>query len=131
MRKFIVHTRPLPGCCKTSDAPTVVEVEGEVVSAIEDPSVMWLPEGEFRFRILKPESLSEFQEVKQSDGSKKKVMVSPIYHSHAVYPDLSHARFVAESLVVQAFEFNKRKYGTEFTEEEIAQKCSEITEIFL
>ena len=40
MKKFVVHTRPFPGCCKgAGDLPTIVEVEGEVVSSLEDPSV--------------------------------------------------------------------------------------------
>lgn len=33
MKKFIVHIRALPGCCKTGDAPIVMEVEGELIAA--------------------------------------------------------------------------------------------------
>jgi len=54
MKKFIIHNRALAGHPKTGEAPSVVEVEGEIILALEDPSVMWLPEGEFYFRILKP-----------------------------------------------------------------------------
>jgi hypothetical protein len=130
MRKFIVHTRPIVGH-KASDAPTVVEIEGELVSAMEDPSVAWLPEGEFRFRINHPTFLHEPQEIKQPDGSKKTVMVPSVYHSHAVYWTTDQAHSVAERLVRQAFDFALRKYGTPFTREEVKQKYQEITEMKL
>lgn len=125
MRKFIVHTRPLPGCCKVGDAPTVIEVEGEMISATEDPSVKWLPEGEFRFRITKPDFLFEPKQA----GSKE--MVPPVYHSHAIYWNVYQARAVAERLVRQGFEFSKRKSGKEYSKEEVRAKYSEITEIIL
>src|SRR5574337_139712 len=66
MRVYIVHTRPLPGCCKTGDVPTIMEVEGEIVTPAEDPSVMWLPEGECRFRITKPDSKLAAERMVQS-----------------------------------------------------------------
>ena len=76
MRKFVVHTRALPGV-KSNGAPIVLEVEGELIQSLEDPSVMWLPEGEFKFRIMTPESLYEPHEVSQ-EGVTKKVMVPPV-----------------------------------------------------
>jgi hypothetical protein len=123
MKKFIVHTRPLAGYCKLGDVPIVIEVEGETITAVEDPSVMWLPVGEFRFRVLKPEILYEPQE----DGTK----TPPVYFSHSVYRTLDQAQSVAERLVRGQFQFALRKYGTAFTEEQVKEKCEEIQEILL
>ena len=63
MKKFIVYTRAIPGIRKGNDPPSVIEVEGELIKPTEDPSVMWLPPGEFKFRILKPEYLYEPKEI--------------------------------------------------------------------
>jgi hypothetical protein len=128
MRKFVVHTRAVPGCCKgASDAPTILEVEGELVSPMEDSSVMWLKEGEFRFRILKPEFLYESIETKMEDGSKKKIMVPTVYHSHAIYHELAGAKAAAESMIKSGLDFEVRKGRlASYTEEELAAKCAEI-----
>lgn len=124
MRKFIVHTRPLPG---HKGGPFVMEVEGEMITSMEEPSVMWMPEGEFYFRILKPESLYEPQEVKQDDGSKKKVMVPPVYHSHAIYWNENQAAVHAERILRSELEFEIRKGRLEsYTEEELKAKYAEI-----
>jgi hypothetical protein len=130
MRKFITYTRPIPGCHK-SDAPTVVEVEGELVTGLEDVSVMWLPQGEFKFRITAPDFLYEPKEVKQADGSKATVMVPPVYYSHACHWTVYRAHVEAEHMVRQGFEFALRKHGKTYTEEEVAAKIAEITEILL
>lgn len=131
MKKFVVHTRPISGCSKTSTAPTVVEVEGEMIQGVEDPSVLWLPEGEFRFRITKPDFLYEPQEIKGPDGVKVKITVPPVYHSHSVYWTVDQAHSVAERLARADFEFALRKYDTPFTDEDVKVKFSEITEILL
>jgi hypothetical protein len=133
MRKFIVYTRSLPaGCCKVStDAPAVVEVEGEMITQTEDTSVGWLPQGEFKFRITQPEFLYESQEIKKADGSKEKVMLPPVYYSHAVYYNIYQAQVAAEHIVRSNFEFERRKTGKEFTEEEVRAKFVEIQEILL
>lgn len=125
MRKFVVHTRALPGCCKTGDAPIILEVEGEMVSAVEDPSVMWLPEGEYRFRILKPESLYE------PSSPKDKTMIPPVYASHSIYSTAHEARAKAYALISHSFEFAERKQKVEYTQEQIEQRRSEIQEILL
>lgn len=128
MKKFVVHTRALPGCCKTSDAPTIVEVDGEYVTGVEDPSIMWMAEGEFLFRILKPESLYESQ-----DGSKgkDKVMVPPIYCSHSIFSTLHEAKLKAFAAIQHSFEFVKRKDKVDYTHEQVVAKCDEIQEIML
>jgi hypothetical protein len=132
MKTFIVHTRALPGCCKTGDAPSVVEIEGEVILAVEDPSIMWLPEGEFKFRVMAPEALYEPQEVKQADGSKKKVMVPTVYHSHAIYQSAAEAQLAAEKMVQMSLDFDVRKGRiSSYTEEELKSKLAEIQTIML
>lgn len=134
MRKFIVHTRALPvSCCKVAtDVPTIIAVEGEMITQMEDTSVGWLPDAEFRFRILKPEFLHELQEVKKADGSIVKTMIAPVYHSHAIYWNIHQAQVAAERIVRQSLEFIQRKTkGEPFTEEELKAKIAEITEILL
>lgn len=128
MRKFIVYTRPIPGQSGT-DLPAVVEVEGEVVPQTEDPSLGWLPEGEFKFRITQPEFLYEPQEKKTT--SKDKVMVPPVYYSHAVYYNIYQAYVAAEQMVRESFAFAKRKDGIDFTEEEVRSKFAEIQQVLL
>lgn len=123
MRKFIVHTRAIPGLKTT--APTVVEVECAVIQGVEDPSVMWLPENEYKARISAPEWLYEPR------GDKDKTMIPAVWPSHNFYWTSIQARVVAERLVRSEFEFALRKHGTEFTEEEVKTKCTEIQEIML
>ena len=135
MRAFIVHTRQVPGCaaCRSGDTPmTIVEVEGEYVSSMEDPSITWLPKGEFKFRISKPEFLYEAQEAKKPDGSKEKTMVPAVYYSHSIYLSLEEAREATKKLVVGEFEFALRKKRIEsYTAVDIEGKLSEIQELML
>ena len=131
MRKFVVHTRPIPGCCQVGDAPFIVEIEGEVITAQEDTSVMWMRNGEYRFRILKPEALYEPKEIKKEDGSKAKVMVPPIYYGHFLYSTVEGARLAARQTVVNGFEYELRKTGTNYIAQQVEEKCKEIQEIML
>jgi len=123
MRKFIVYTRAIPGIKTT--APTVVEVECAIIQGVEDPSVMWMAEGEYRARISAPAWLYE------PKSDKDKILVPPIWPSHNFYWTVIQARVAAEHLVCSEFEFAFRKYGTEYTEEEVKAKCAEIQEIML
>ena len=128
MRKFVVHTRAVPGCCKgATDAPTILEVEGELVTSLEDSSVTWLPAGEFYFRILKPEFLYEAKEAKVEDGSKKKIMIPTVYHSHAIYHELAEAQVAAEKMIKSGLDFEVRKGRlASYTEEELKAKVAEV-----
>jgi hypothetical protein len=131
MRKFVVHTRALPGH-KFTGVPTVLEVEGGAIKAVEDPSVMWLPEGEFKFRITAPEVLYEPKEVAQPEGPPKNEMVPPVYHSHAVYWTVHQAMVHAEKMVKANFEFELRKGKREsFTDQELKERLAEIQTIML
>jgi hypothetical protein len=131
MRKFIVHTRALAGYTKTGDAPLLVEIDGEMIAALEDPSVMWLPNGEFYFRIMSPSGLWEPREVIKADRSREKIIVPPVYHSHSVYHSIEEARAAAEGLVRSDFEFQLRKHGTEIDFDALLTKCGEIQEVRL
>jgi hypothetical protein len=129
MRKFIVHTRPLPGCCKgSSDAPSIVEVEGKMIAG---PSA-FLPEGEFYFYIVEPNFLHEPREEKQGDGSKKKIMVPVTYHSHAIYHDVEEAQTAAKKMIKSGLDFEVRKGRlASYTEEELNAKYAEVQVVML
>ena len=122
MRMFIVHTRALAGCCKTGDAPLIVEVEGEIVTGLQDPSVMWLPKGEFLFKIVRPESLHETHD---------KVTTLPVYYSHSIFDSLDSARQKAELMITSGFEFELRKHQVSYTPEQVAEKIAGIQEVML
>lgn len=111
MRKFIIQS----GRGKTS----VMEVECEIITAVEDPSVLWLEPGEYRARVVAPATL------KEKDGK------APIWYSYNFSDDLASARKKCESFVRGEFEFNLRKYGTEFTEEEVQKVLSEVETVML
>lgn len=116
MRKLIVQT--------TREGKTIIaEVEIELVKPIEDPSVMWLPKGEYRARVLAPKSVYE----KQLDGS----LLPPLWYSHVFYETIKQAREYVEKSVREGFERELRKRKVVYTEEEVQQKLSEIEEVNL
>jgi len=132
MRAYVVHTRPLPGSCKKTDTPTILEVEGEKLTAMEDPSVMWLKEGEFWFRIMKPESLYEPKESKMEDGSRKKVMVPTVYFSAGIYSTVELAQAAAQQMIKGGLDFEVRKGRlASYSEEDLQAKYAEIQTIML
>ena len=120
MRKFIIYTRSIPGVVKTADIPTVVEVEGELVVGTEAPFGTLLP-GEYWFQITQPEFLYDTREVRGSKSS-----VPPVYHSHAMYDAIEQARIAAEEMVQDGFEFETRKYRTEYSTIDLLNKIKEI-----
>lgn len=134
MRKFIIHTRPIPGSCRSS-GPSIVEIECDLITPMEDPSVMWAPPGEYKVRVLKPEFLHEPKEVSKPDDKgtlvKVKVMMAPIYYGHFLYDSAEEAHQAAVKLLRQESEFRVRKGGEAFTVEEMESKLSEIQEIRL
>jgi hypothetical protein len=98
MRKFIIHTRPLPGSPK-GGPPTIVEVECEKITLMEDPSLFWsLQSGEYKARLLKPDFLYETQK-KMINGSHIEVMVPSTYHSHSLYDTYMQAQDVVELMI--------------------------------
>jgi len=116
MRKFIVQT--------TRDGQTsIIEVEIELIQAVEDQSVMWLPKEEYKARIIAPKSLYE----KQEDGS----LAPPVWYSHAFCWTIYQARVYADRVVRSLFEQELRHHGTVYTEQQVQQKLSEIQEVKL
>lgn len=99
MRKFVIHS----GRDKTS----IMEVECQMITAIEDPSVMWIPKGEYRARILKPNTFTE------KDGR------SLVWYSIAFYDTLEVAKEASATLVRSSFEFELNKHSISYTEEQV------------
>lgn len=124
MIQFIVYPRPISSGKHKTTAPSIMQVHIELVQGVDDPSVMWMTNGEYKAYILSPYFLYELRE-----GSTEKV--APIYYSFNFYETASQARLIAEKIVRSEFEFNLRKYETEFTEEDIQAKFKEIQEILL
>jgi hypothetical protein len=110
MKKFIVSSR---------GAFVIMEVEGEYVKPLEDPSVKWLPQGEYRFRIMKPSSLHE----KLPDGT----TTPAIYFSFALFDTVEDAKLIAEKYIRSGFDFEIRKGRlTSYTEEEVQLELSKM-----
>lgn len=116
MKKFIVHV-------ERGGKISVMEVEIEVVSAVEDPSVMWLPKEEYRARVMAPKSLYE----KQDDGS----ATPPVWYSHAFYWTVHQAWVMAETMVRSELERNLSKHKVAYTPKDLQDKLAEIQEILL
>lgn len=116
MHKFIIlHSK--------DKGTSITEVEVEMISSVEDPSVMWLPKGEYKARVLEPASLYE----KTPQGS----LVAPVWHSHAFYETAQHAWTVAEEQIRAGFERELRKFGIAYTEQQVQEKLSQIREVKL
>lgn len=116
MRKWIIYQSRDKGT-------SVMEVEIEMVRSAEDPSVGWLPEGEYKARIMQPKSLYE----KQDDGS----LTPPMWYSHAFYWNENQAWAYAERMVRDGFERDMRKLGIAYTEQQIQEKLATIKQIKL
>lgn len=125
MKKFIVHCRAIPGKDKNDTGPFVVEVEGEHIQALEDPSILWRCQpGEFDFRIMKPTWLYDLDK-------DKKTTIPPVYCSHAIYESKYQALVKAHRIVKLTFERNKEKHNIDYSEEDLKKKMDSIQEIFL
>lgn len=112
MRKFcIVYEK---------ESASVVEVECEIIKGVEDPSVMWLPPGEFRARVLAPQFLYE----KKKDS---KELIPPVWYTHAFYDSLELAMAQVETDIRTGFERAIAKHKIEFySEDDVKQKLSEV-----
>jgi hypothetical protein len=114
MKKFVIHT--LKG--KTS----IFEVECTPLTPGDDPYVAWLIYGEYRARIDAPASLFD-----KIDGK----MVAPVWHSFVFFDTLEDAKSQANKDVRAMLERNKRKNGTDFTEEDVKKQLNDIQVIIL
>lgn len=111
MRKFIVQSK--------KGSTSIIEVEVELVTPVEDPSVMWLPPGEYKARIMEPKSLYIKVDT-MVDGKKETIMVPDMWFSHAFYDSYAAALQAAQTLIEQEYQFNLRKYGKVFTDVDLA-----------
>ena len=117
MRKFYLHYQ--------KDSTSVVEVECEIITGMEDPSVMWLPPGEFRARVVAPTYLYE----RKKDS---KELIPPVWYTHAFYDSIELAMQQAEKDIRNGFERDIAKHKIEsYTEEDVKAKLAEITVVML
>lgn len=115
IRKFAIQTR---------GKISIMEVEGEIIDAIEDPSIMTLPSKEYKFRVLSPKELFE----KHPNGS----LVSPIYCSHSLFESSDEAMVRTERYIRSDFDFEVRKGRlTAYTEEEVQAELAKVQVIKL
>jgi hypothetical protein len=115
MRKFTIISR--------KGVTTIQEVEIELVSTLEDPSVMWMKPGEYKAKVLKPESLYE----KQNDGR----LISPIWCWFAFFNSEDDARAQAEQDLKREMERAARKNKSQFNAIECLARVKEIQVITL
>jgi hypothetical protein len=120
MKRFLAFT-----IVSKKGKTSITEVECELISALEDPSVMWLNPGEYRARILKPDSFHQKVE-KEVDGKKVFVMVPDVWCWHSFYDTLEQAKEVAAKLIRNEFAFQERKYRIDFTEEDVQKAIAAI-----
>lgn len=102
---------------------TIFEVEVRKVTGVEDPSVMWLKEGEYKAKVLSPSCLLE----KDQQGK----ITNPVWFSHIFNDSLDEAKASAKKSVVDSFNRNLLKFGKEFSEQEVEDKVSAIEVIML
>lgn len=110
MKKFTIISR--------KGVTSIQEVEIQLLSSIEDPSVMWMNPGEYKAKVLKPESLYE----KQNDGS----LTPPIWCWFAFFDTEAEARAQAELDLKKELERAARKSHIEFDEAVFLERCKEI-----
>jgi hypothetical protein len=103
MRKFIIQSK--------KEETSIMEVECEKVQPLEDPSVMWLPAGEYRASVLLPTTFHQKFE-RLVEGKKVVTMVPDVWHSHAFYDTLELAQAQVKDIILSEFKTNLRKYGT-------------------
>lgn len=113
MKKFTIISR--------KGVTSIQEVEIQMLSAMEDPSVMWMNPGEYKAKVLKPESLYE----KQNDGS----LIPPVWCWFAFFDTEEAARTQAELDLKRELERAARKAHVEFDEAAFLERCKEIKTI--
>jgi hypothetical protein len=98
---------------------TIYAVECEKITPMQDPSILWLPQGEYMARVLAPAVFHE------PVGTGPEV-VQPIYHSHAFYSTAAEAMAQVEVWVRAPV-----KRGTPKTEEEIQATLAAVKVVLL
>jgi hypothetical protein len=111
MRMFSIYSR--------RGKTTIYEVECEKITPMQDPSVLWLPQGEYRARVLAPAIFHE------PVGTGPEV-APPIYHSHAFLATVEEA--MAQ---VEVWARIPPKRATPKTEEEIQAALAAVEVVML
>ncbi len=119
MRKFVIQSK--------KGKTVIMEVEVEILPSVGEPG---LKPGEWKARILAPESLHQRIE-KDVNGKKEFVLIPDVWCWHAFYDDKGQALTAANKLIEQEFEFNKRKYGKEYTDADLAAAFLAIEAVML
>ncbi len=123
MRKFVVQSK--------KGKSSIVEVECEVIQGVEDPSVLWIPAGEYRARILSPETFHPRKE-QVVDGKPTTVLTLDVWYSHAFYPSIEAAKLECEkSIRYELIQFAVSKHRAPATEEQVQEALSKIETIRL
>lgn len=113
MRKFVIHT--LKG------DTSIIEVECERITGREDPSVMWLPAGEYTVKITAPQSLLTKKVV-----GKETTLEPTIYYSHGVFDSEEAAVTASHLLMRKTIELRAMKSKTAFKEEDVTAEIEKI-----
>jgi hypothetical protein len=95
---------------------SIYELEVEMLPSIGEPG---LKPGEWKARILKPDTFHMKHE-KVVDGKKEVFYEPDVWCWHAFYETKEEACAAASKLIEHEFEFNLRKYGKTYTDEEVA-----------
>lgn len=99
--------------------PTVYELKAEKVTPLQDPSVKWLPEGEYKVNVLAPISLYE-KDVKGKD-------VPVVFYSHALFDTEAAAVAWHKQSLESTMKERAERHGEEFSKEALKAKIAEIT----
>ena len=119
MKKFTIHVR--------RNEHTIYEVECEKLQPIDDPSVMWLKEDEYKARVTAPEALLE----KKVEGDKT-TFTQPVWCSHAFYDTVLEAETrCAKDIRHEMVEFAMQKRRAAASEEEIRAEVAKIKVVML
>lgn len=118
MRKFTIRS--------VKDVTTIYELDVVTITGVEDPSVMWLNPGEYKVRVLKPESFHMKVEKKDAEGKRVTVLEPDVWCWHSVYDDYYQALSFAVKIIESDFEFKKRKYGKDYTNADVAAAMWDI-----
>lgn len=123
MRKFVINVR--------KGTTTIMEVECEVVTPLQDSSIMFLKPGEWKGSITAPQSLMVRVE-KIVDGKKESNFIPDVYCWHAFYDTVEAAQTEVAKMTrheMQVFAANKRRPVA--TEEEVQAAIAEVKVVML
>ena len=111
MRKFTVSSK--------RGELIIYELDVQVLTALDDAGTMFLKPGEYMARILKPESFHMKRE-RTVDGKKETYLEPDVWYSHALYDTYGEALQATSTLIEQEFAFKLRKYGTAYSDVDVA-----------